>query len=312
MRNRILLYTALVLFFGMCYSISVHGMESPRIVFVRDMKIWMSDLQGTQPEYLVDGFDPEISPDGKMLPFTDYREGRKIAVLHIDSGDLHVLDTIPGDNNYGPRWSPDGDRLVFNYWKEMDDYASYWVIATIRPDGSELHLLTEEYEEGLYSPFWAEDGLSLYAQDLHILYQFDLEGNLMRSLDIADIVQEADTSSATRFSITRDGSRWLFEGLVLEEEDEWQTFYGEPVSAVFIYNSIRGVSERITPPQTTLMSPDWVQGEEAVLVFGYTAEDMPAGNNESEMIFNIYRLNINAKSLSVVVENGMFPSGARK
>lgn len=288
------------------------GSTPPRVIFVRDTDIWMTDLNGMPPVLLVEGgFDPDISPDGTQVAYTDYREGRKIAVYTIETGELQVIDTIPGDNNYGPRWSPDGSRLLFNFWKEVGEQRSYWVIATVRPDGSDFTLLTEEYQEGLYSPFWAHDGCSIYAQDLHTLYQFDLSGKIVRSHDM-DEVMEIGISSATSFSLSSDGRQLLYDRLVDDPEDLWGIpWMHEPATAVFIYDMEKRTTERISPPGTSFIHPVWVPGEEEVLVYGFTEKDLPK-DSDDEIPFHIYRHNLSDQSFIVLVENGIQPSCAMK
>jgi Tol biopolymer transport system component len=288
------------------------GSTPPRVIFVRDTDIWMTDLNGMPPVLLVEeGFDPDISPDGTQVAYTDYREGRKIAVYTIETGELQVIDTIPGDNNYGPRWSPDGSRLLFNFWKEVGEQRSYWVIATVRPDGSDFTLLTEEYQESLYSPFWAHDGCSIYAQDLHTLYQFDLSGKIVRSHDM-DEVMEIGISSATSFSLSSDGRQLLYDRLVDDPEDLWGIpWMHEPATAVFIYDMEKRTTERISPPGTSFIHPVWVPGEEEVLVYGFTEKDLPK-DSDDEIPFHIYRHNLSDQSFIVLVENGIQSSCAMK
>ena len=60
--------------------------------------------------------DPQVSPDGGQVLFV--RNGRgsnNLGVLDLESEEIRYLtDYADGTQILGPRWSPDGTRMVFS------------------------------------------------------------------------------------------------------------------------------------------------------------------------------------------------------
>ena len=75
--------------------------------------------------------DPQISPDGEQVVyernFMDIMEDRRRSNLWIinSDGTRHRPLTSGNDNNFSPRWSPSGDRLLYASTKEGGDVELY-------------------------------------------------------------------------------------------------------------------------------------------------------------------------------------------
>ena len=94
------------------------------------------------------------SPDMQQLVFSSWRdEGNyDIYVSEMDPTEARkIADVSPRD--WGPRWSPDGRRIVF---------ASDFVVYVVNSDGSELHRVSVDREEGFDNcPAWSPDGSTI-------------------------------------------------------------------------------------------------------------------------------------------------------
>ena len=101
---------------------------------------------------------PDSSPDGQWLTAYSMGQQRHIFVMRSDGTELH--DVTPDNNRYfWPRWSPDGQRLVFSS-RRTGEY-ELWMM---NRDGSGLQQLTQS-AGGHYSP-WSPDG-SMIAYSIH-------------------------------------------------------------------------------------------------------------------------------------------------
>lgn len=72
--------------------------------------IYAYDLDGGEVRFLTSGFDPAISRDGGKVAFL---RGDGIYTINIDgSGERRMFAS--SDLITSPKWSPDGERVVFS------------------------------------------------------------------------------------------------------------------------------------------------------------------------------------------------------
>jgi hypothetical protein len=279
------------------------------VVFARDGGVWLTDAAGGTPRRLCNGNDPEISPRGDAVAFTDYRDGgRRIALLRLGEKTARLVAGIPGDNSYGPRWSPDGMRLLFNHW--LPDEAR-WVTAVISASGGDLRLVTGAVRN-VYSPFWADDGASVCAQDLEFLYRFDLQGRMLEKRPLVELFGDAVSfSSAARFSVAPDGSAVLFDADILEMSPLAQKV-GEPASAVFLWRPASGaLPARISPEEMSVFSPAWLPDGSGFLAAGFSAPDVKGKGASLRLLVSLYRFSLDGGAPVRLVKDALTPSCGR-
>jgi len=102
--------------------------------------------------------DPQCSPDGKRVAFTvtehDMEKGKSnsdIYVMNADGSDLRRM-TSSEKADYHPRWSPDGDYLLFVSARK--DGSQAWRLPV---GGGEAEQLTD-FSMGVSDPRWTSDG----------------------------------------------------------------------------------------------------------------------------------------------------------
>lgn len=283
------------------------GETSSPVIFSRDGAILLTDTAGAKPVNLSSGYDPEISPGGTDFAFTlstEKDDGRKIALFNIKTKKRAVPKSIPGNNNYGPRWSPDGKALIFNYWVEKK---SEWGIGHYSLGNGKFKQLAPELL-GVYSPFWSADGLSVYCHDLDNLYRIDLsDGKVAEMRKLSEVLGEAMPSSGIHFSVSPDGSKWLFDGEV-EDTGGWQKTGDGLIGALFLFLPGEGTTTRITSDRISALSPSWKGDGEEYLFFGFTEKEMSRGKGG---IFGLFRSSISQEEPVLFLPNGETPSAPR-
>ena len=105
-------------------------------------------LQGAQ---VIDYID--VSPDGEWIAFGNQGGQEDLFLIRRDGTGLRQLtDDVHRDR--GPRWSPDGSRLVF-YSNRQGPYGVW----SIRADGSRLEPLSPaRQDQAFVRPTWSPDG----------------------------------------------------------------------------------------------------------------------------------------------------------
>ncbi len=129
---------------------------------IRDVNIWRTEVatstgRGASPAKLSFStraeFAPKFSPDGKRIVLSSTRSGNGEIWTCDPEGKNPVQLTTFGDSSAGsPRWSPDGERVAFDY------HADIFVISA--EGGFPRRLTTETSDEVL--PSWSRDGRWIY------------------------------------------------------------------------------------------------------------------------------------------------------
>lgn len=119
-------------------------------------EIYVVSVAGGTPRALARGYDPVVSPDGRLIA---YERGGRIWLMRPDGSDQRRLTANGGGH---PVWSPSGRRLVYMAWNSDNCYPGSTKCAitdiwTVNVDGSgEQKLL-----EGALQPVWSPRGRRL-------------------------------------------------------------------------------------------------------------------------------------------------------
>lgn len=156
---------------------------------------------------------PSVSPDGTSLVFVVSSDGTtNLATSAVDGSRFQIITPfVNGEQVYSPRWSPAGDRILFDYSiKDGRD------IAWVRPDGSDLESIVSGVDDSRSGVFSSNGSRIIFASDrtgVFNLYSRDVEtgatfqltnvlgGAFMPSTNpVGDIVYAGYTSGGYKLS----------------------------------------------------------------------------------------------------------------
>lgn len=153
-------------------------------------RVWVMDADGSNPRELVSGahagtdWEPVYSPDGAQIAFTRDIEGPQgvTSAIHIVSSDGTGVRAVTPFADYveHPRWSPDGQTIIYNieYTADLDDPRNgVWTIPTA--GGEPISLLPTDDDFHYFKPVYSPDGK-------HILVGCAHRAGLNEDLCIAD------------------------------------------------------------------------------------------------------------------------------
>ena len=120
---------------------------------------------------------PSVSPDGKTLAYVVNADGTTNLALSDADGTNERLITRhdQGEQVYNPKWSPSGDRIIFDY--SMKDGRS---IAEIRPDGSGFRFIitgSGDARTGVFTPDGSRIVFSSDRTGIFNLYSYDVSSD---------------------------------------------------------------------------------------------------------------------------------------
>jgi TolB protein len=284
LRLRFFAFAATVLF-----SVEAPAAGSTRhLCFSRDSGVWIANLDGSGAHKIVTGDDPAISPDGARIAYTETGKGgmRHIALIEVSSGRKVVFRNLPSDNAYGPVWSHDGQRILFNIFTE-----NHWRLGLIGMDGSGFQFVPAPpaITQDLFSPAWADDN-SIFAQDLTNIYQIDLRGEALAQWKISDALPNADMNSNDRIVRSDDGKSFLVDA-DLNEEGPIKSWEGPP-PAIFLFDISAGKARRISPAKVYAWDPFWIDAAT------YLCNSTIDGRH-----FGIYKASLSGEKPQLVINN---------
>jgi serine/threonine-protein kinase len=191
--------------------------------------------------------EPALSPDGKLVAFAAGPIGQtRIYVRQVDGGAAVAISSGQVKFGRGPRWSPDGSRLVFR---------SDQGVVVIPALGGAPQVLVGDRPE-LYEGGWSPDGQSLVYVLGDSLLMRPVEGGTSRVL--------AQLAEAHSCAWSLDG-RWVACVSGNREDALARGFGNIAASSVWVIPVAGGVPVRVTDDQSLNTSPVWVPGRNSLL-----------------------------------------------
>lgn len=209
---------------------------------------------------------PHLSPDGRTLAWVRYVPesgmGPAIWLTNVDDGASRPL--APGMSSDQPAWSPDGKRIVFTSWRQLND-GLIGDLYVIDADGEGLRRLTNNEFRDEFAA-WSPDGE-------HIAYGARADGNfdifVMRS-DGSDVRQiTAHPAADFRPAWSPDGA-WLAFSSSRHDFDGSDTYKYD----IYVMRADGTEVRRVTQHELLALRPSWSPlGDELVYQVGGATAD---------------------------------------
>ncbi len=281
-----------------------------KLTFEREggINIINSDLSGER--FLFNGHDNVISPDGsKVVTTKNNQDGsRTIAVYDVQNKTTKVLSSVTGKQSFDANFSPDGKSIVFCNFS-----GKKWNIALVNLDDTGFKILSDSYKTDLFSPTFAADGNSVLCQDMQNFIEFDLKGNIIRTISLKEITGNKAIyfSSGNKGYFINNKDAILFDA---DTEDFFDTSR-EPISNVFVYNIKAKTLKNLSDKNISTYDPFPLSDGKHILVSAYTKSDLSKSSDPADMepvvTSWIYIMNSDGTGKTKLVKNALEPSASR-
>lgn len=228
------------------------------MAFERAGTVWVAAADGSGAVKLVEGVDPAVSPDGRLIAYTKDTSPAKgvrrhIAVADVASRTSRVLASVPGDNSCAPVWSPDGSTLLVNVYFDKG-----WGVGLVKADDSAFRYVFSPDPSGhsWWGAAFAPDRSSIFCQDLEEIGRFSLDGKKIWSAAVSALFPAAGLNSGARLSPTPDGKQLLVD--VDMDEDVMMKDWDGPPPSVFLVDLASKSARRLTPKGAFVWQPAWL------------------------------------------------------
>jgi Tol biopolymer transport system component len=113
--------------------------DGRQIAFSAGLNIHVIGVDGSGDRVIAGrGSEPAWSPDGRSLVFDNWGPGSEIDVVTVDGSNRRAVFDSGGHGSYSPKWSPDGQRILFSIGTYVDWCFGLW---TVNADGSDARQL---------------------------------------------------------------------------------------------------------------------------------------------------------------------------
>ncbi len=263
-------------------NVPLHDIHT--ICFYRDGSVYIYDLDKKEARRIVEGSNPDISPLGSAIAFTDGKplpdgNHRTIKAFDLKTNEIIEFPSLAGIYSYNPKWSHDGEKIAFNLVSGKRAHVGLLNVES----GDFENLSRSLHAEHLRFDSWTEGDKSIVCHDLENIYEIAVDGSLLQTIPIRTLIHESKISSSTKFSFSRGRQYLLFDG------------NGEGGNAViYAYDFQSGKLLTITPETMEAREPIWSASGEDVM-FSCLVE------HQKGMNYDLCVKSINSDEIKIII-----------
>lgn len=269
---------------------------STNIAFYNAGTIFYSTSDDKKISTILDCSDPNISPDGTELAFTESIKSkrpnaaagdRQVSILNLKSK-KKIRIPYNSEQVYGAVWSNDGKKIAIKIYED-----SKWSIGIVE-NKKVVKILKSKSRESYHSISWASDNNTILTHSFDTLFFIDSLNYIRQKMSIKEITNGKSVGSGSTFTLTKDNRFLIFNAMNFEatfcNENEYRANLPD---AIFKYDIKLKKLTKLTPDE--LFCHDYQILEDKV----YFSASQRCNRHQS----NIYTMNLEGKEIKEILKN---------
>lgn len=232
-----------------------HGVA--KIAFNREDGVYVYNARTKESKYIVQGYEPDISPTGDAIAFTvdrdDSLKNHTIQLFDLRTQSVREFQSLAKVNSRQPRWSHDGKKIGFDVIIDKRNEVGILDVTT----GEWINLtkgLVTNNRIGPYFNSWSSDDGSIICQDLSTIYEISLDGSVLKTILVDGLVPRGEVGSDIRFQFSSDKKVLLFQGA--RQPD---------YTSIYLFSVADQKLRRLTPMTMDGSEPVWLPSQDAIM-----------------------------------------------
>lgn len=241
------------------------------LAFVRDQDVYYRPPSGN-PVFVAKGASPQLSAQGTAIvylapdkPGADPNQivwqtldGKSRRVLYAGGGRLRNLAQSSRGTLLVLSWDGEGEELLTFAWPKVGPPS--------RPLGA-----SESNRTWIFNPHWSPDAKTILYHDNQRLSRLDPETGAVAVTPLETITGRKNNvdSGCSFVEDPAKPGRYAYTAAVRGPKEFEDAFEGEPLSALFVYDTATKKRTRLTPPDMVAMDPAWSPDGRTLYVCGY-------------------------------------------
>jgi len=254
------------------------------MVFSMSGSLWRHAIGSNMAEQLTDGdgydYQPDVSPDGRLVLFTRYNgNAMELQVMDLTTRQVTALTSAKAVN-LEPRWSPDGNSIVFVSTQTTGHFLLYKAVFS-KNTLTGITCLTPDHQSAVkryyYSPWdhaihpvFTPDGKSVvFVSNREIAHG---TGDLVK-MDLTtlktELVHHEETNWRARPDVSPDGSRMVYSSYHGRNHHQlWMLPAAGGYPVALTYGEFDNTSPRWSPDGTSIAFISNRDGNTAIWIAG--------------------------------------------
>lgn len=246
--------------------------QADDLVFSREGFVYFLPALADQPQRIVKGEFPSFDRAKQQIvyvrPQLPVPDAEAVLMIYdLNTRKSRELYSVKGFVN-ALQYAPEGGLILF-VLRTLDGKTKLEIFNTMGEESFTINESNKEIDD-VFAPVWAANGNIICFHDMTTLFQVSFDGRVLKTTPLEQITGSLKTvtSSDRYIPSPTDEDLMVFTQLVSGTK-LFENIFGEPNTALFIYDKDQNKRTRLTPENMFAFNPVWSQNGDTLYFTGY-------------------------------------------